>query len=416
MKVLLLSQWYQPEPEPRVHALAKGLAARGHQVTAVTGVPNYPGGRIYPGYRLSPTPRVEWMDGVRVVRVPLYPERSRSVTKRAANYATFALSAALYGPLMAGPTDVVWAYHPPLSIILPAIAVSFLRKAPLVLEIQDLWPESLEATGMVRNKRILRAIDRFGRWAYRRADALSVISPGFKRHLGAKGVESNRITTIPNWADELVYRPAPADSALSRERGWAGRFNILYAGNMGPAQDLGRVLDAAALLRTSPEIHFVFVGDGLDVEALRGRAVLEGLTNVHFEERVEPEMVARLAAIADALLIHLRKDPLFEITIPSKTISSLACGRPILSVVAGDAGEIVEGSGAGLVCPPGDPAALAAGAKAMYRASPEQRAAWAAAARSCFLERFSQAHLLDQYEQLFGELKHRRRRAGESAA
>jgi glycosyltransferase involved in cell wall biosynthesis len=404
MRVVVLSQWYQPEPEPKIHLLARDLAARGHQVTTITGLPNYPSGRIYPGHQLKPWAQIEEMDGVRVIRVPLYAEHSTSALKRVLNYASFALSAAVFGPLLCGPADVMWVYHPPLTVALPALAIARARRIPFVYEIQDMWPETLSATGMVRSPRLLSLVGSVARAVYRRADRLVVISPGFRRSLLAKGVPDEKIELIPNWADEAVYRPVPRDDELARSTGMHGKFNILYTGNMGAAQGLGNVLDAAALLRDDPRVQFVLVGDGLEEPFLRARAEREGLANVRFLGRRPAAEIPPLCAIADVLLVHLRADPLFEITIPSKTISYLACGRPVLAVGAGDPADVVTRAGAGVASAPGEPGALARAVRALASSPESERASMGEAARRAFLAGFTRAALVARYEALLLEL------------
>jgi glycosyltransferase involved in cell wall biosynthesis len=419
MRIIVLSQLYQPEPEPKIHLLARDLAARGHQVTSITGLPNYPEGRVYEGYRVRPWPRSEERDGVRVVRVPLYADHSRSAARRVLNYASFAASAALMGPAASGPADVMWVYHPPLTVALPAMAIAAARRIPFAYEIQDMWPETLGATGMVRSPRVLEGVGAFARAVYRRADRLVVISPGFRRNLIEKGVPAEKIEVIPNWADEDLYRPVPRDEALARETGMAGKFNVLFTGNMGPAQGLGNLLDAAARLRDERAVQLVLVGDGIEEPALRRRVEAEGLDNVRFLGRVPPASVPPLCALADVLLVHLRADPLFEITIPSKTISYLACGRPILSVGAGDPADVVLAARAGVTCPPGNPEALAGAVRALARLPADERERLGRAARGHFLAHFTRAKLVERYEALLLAMiaaRARRATAGGQAA
>jgi glycosyltransferase involved in cell wall biosynthesis len=400
MNILILSQWYYPEPAVRIHTLAKALAGKGHKVTSITGIPNYPTGKIYEGYRFRPWPQVEEIDRVRVVRVPLFPEHSRSVLGRILNYISFALSASFFGPMLSGPIDVVWVYHPPLTVALPAMVISSIRRAPFVYEIQDLWPETLAATGMIKAKWVLNLIGALARATYRHAAALTVISPGFQRNLTGKNVPESAIQVIPNWADESTYYPRTPDQSLAKSHGFEGFYNVLYAGNMGAAQDLSNLIDAAILLKSQPRIRFVLVGDGIDSEALKRRTEAEHLDNIVFFDRKPPEEIARLASLSDVLLVHLSCDPLFALTIPAKTISSLACGRPILTVSSGDPADTIMAAGAGVACPPGNPQALATAVTAMCRASGEQHRKWGEAGRTYFLKNFSQAELIERYEEL----------------
>ncbi len=399
MRLLTLSQWYDPEPNFKGLALASALQAKGHTVTALTGFPNYPAGKIYPGYRLR-WRQWEIMDGVRALRVPLYPDHSHSGIKRIINYASFALSALTIGAALCGSADVMWVYHPPLTVGIPAWWIGLWRRIPFVYEVQDLWPETLAATGMFRSPTAAKIVNILARFIYARAAAITVISPGFKRNLIAKGVPAKKIHVIPNWADETLYRPVPRDEKLALESGLADRFNIMFAGNMGAAQALNRVLDAAALLADLPRIQFVMLGDGIESAKLEQATQERGLTNVRWLGRQPAERMPYWFALADVMLVHLKRDPLFEITIPSKTMAYLACGRPILGAVAGDTADLVLAAGAGICCAPEDPAALAQAARALYAMSCEQRAAMGVAGRRYFLAEHTRAVLIDRYEAL----------------
>jgi len=382
--------------------------ARGHQATSITGFPNYPQGRIYPGYRQRLWRR-EQIDGVQVLRVPLYPDHSRSTVRRSLNYLSFATSASLLGPALSGPADVMWVYHPPLTVGIPAWWIGLLRRVPFVYEVQDMWPETLAATGMMPSQRVAGWVSRLARFVYRQAAAITVISPGFKRNLVEKGVPPDKIHVIPNWADEDVYRPVPRDEALAVRHGLAGRFNIVFGGNMGAAQGLHNVVEAATLLRDTPAVQFVFIGDGVDKDALSQMASERELDNVHFVGRQPATEMPRLFALADVLLVHLKRDPLFEITIPSKTPAYLACGRPILGVVSGDPADVIREAGAGIICPQEDPAALAQEVRSLYTMPQVRRETMGQAGRTGFLANYTRQVLLDRYEALFSELAQRKR-------
>ena len=403
LRVLILSQWYAPEPDIKIHLLAKDLVSRGHRVISITGLPNYPQGRIYPGYHQRPW-QWEEVDGVRVLRLPLYPDHSRSVERRSLNYLTFAASASLLGPLLCGPADVMWVYHPPLTVGIPAWWIGLLRRVPFVYEIQDMWPETLAATGMMPSQKVARWVSRLARFVYRRAAAITVISPGFKRNLVDKGVPPEKIHVIPNWADEDIYHPVLRDEALAAEHGLAGRFNVVYGGNMGAAQELQNVIEAATLLRDLPEVQFVFIGDGVDRDTLYQMVRERKLENVRFLGRQPAPEMPRFYALADVLLVHLKRDPLFEITIPSKTLVYLACGRPILGVVSGDPADVIREAGAGVICPQEDPAALARTVRELYAMPAEQREAMGRSGWQAFLANYTRRVLVERYEALLRQV------------
>lgn len=408
LRVGVIAQWYPPEPDIRIRTLAQGLAGRGHSVTVVTGFPNYPDGALYPGYRLRWR---QWeADGpVRVLRVPLYPDHSPSVIRRAANYLSFAGAAAILAPPLIGPLDVVWAYQPPLTVAVPAIAVSALRGAPYIIEVQDLWPDTLIASGMTSEGILTRVIDRAARVVYRLATAVSVISPGFEQRLLQRGVPAAKVHVIPNWADTAHYAPRPTDAGLASEIGLDSTFTVVYGGNLGPAQGLANVLRAAAMLAPEDGIHFVFVGTGVEHDMLVEMAGALHLRNVTFLGRKAPEEMSRYLSLGDVLLVHLRRDPLFEVTIPSKTLTYLAMGRPILGVVTGDPADVIRDAGAGLTCAQDDPAALVDAVRRLRDMTAAQRAAMGALARQAFDKHYSAPALIDRYEVLFNQVARARR-------
>ena len=403
MRILILSHFYIPEPAPHMHILAKGLVKRGHEVTVITGFPNYPQGHIYPGYRQQFWQR-EKIDGVCVLRLPIYPDHSQSAVHRSANYISFAMSASLLGPTLCGSADVMLVYHPPLTSAIPAWLISLLRKVPFVYEIQDMWPETLPATGMVNNPLLLSAIAKLCQFIYRQSSAITVISPGFKRNLIAKGVPERKIRVILNWPYEGDFSPVQPDKRLAEEFGLLGRFNILYAGNMGPGQGLHNVIEAASILTDLPSVQFVLIGDGLDLASLKEAVKARQLSNVRFIPRQPMSQIPSFYALADALLIHLTNEPLFEITIPGKTQSYLASGRPLLVSVSGDAAELVLKAGAGLAVRPIEPADLARAVRKLYAMSPVERKAMGDAGRDYYLKNLTPDVLIDRYEQLFHEI------------
>ncbi|HSN74443.1 MAG TPA: glycosyltransferase family 4 protein [Anaerolineae bacterium] len=374
MRVLILTQWYPPEPAMLLQELAQSLQDRGHEVTVLTGFPNYPAGQLYPGYSVRLRQR-ETLAGVPVVRVPLYPEHSQSGRRRALNYLSFALSSAAFGPWLVRRPDVLFVYHPPLTIGIPAFVLSRLWRVPFVYQIQDMWPETLSATGMFDNPRLLGWIGRFARWVYGKAHSILVISPGFRRNLLEKGVPPEKIHVVSNWVDPATYYRTQPDAQLAQTLGLAGRFNVMFAGNMGEAQGLETVIEAAKLLRDDPQIQFVLVGDGIALPRLQQLVEQHGLANVRFLGRYPAHEMPRLYALADALLVHLKDDPLFRITIPHKTLAYLGSGKPILAAVAGDVADLIDSIGAGVTCPPENPQALAAAVRALQSLSASERQA-----------------------------------------
>ncbi|OYU11110.1 MAG: glycosyltransferase WbuB [Comamonadaceae bacterium PBBC1] len=356
-RVLLLTQWFDPEPTFKGLVFARELVRQGFDVEVVTGFPNYPGGRVYAGYKIKLIQR-ECIDGVQITRLPLYPNHDQSAIKRVLNYASFAASALVYGLFMAKRADVMYAYHPPLTVGVAASLIRWLRGIPLVYDIQDMWPDTLRATGMLNNHRALALVGRVCGWVYKRVDQLVVLSPGFKRLLVQRGVPESKIEVIYNWADEsaLMSQMGTVPAAFPA----ADRFRVVFAGNMGKAQALDAVLDAAAILqRRGSQASFVMLGGGVEVSRLKTHALEMKLGNVVFLPPVPMSEVGSVLAAADVLLVHLRKDPLFEITIPSKTQAYMAVGKPLLMAVNGDAADLVSHAGCGLTAESENPQALA---------------------------------------------------------
>jgi glycosyltransferase involved in cell wall biosynthesis len=357
-RVLLLTQWFDPEPTFKGIVFARELVQQGFEVEVVTGFPNYPGGKVYPGYKIKWLQR-EVIDGVHITRVPLYPNHNQSATKRILNYVSFAASSLFYGLFMAKKADVIYAYHPPLTVGITASLLRLIRRIPVVYDIQDMWPDTLRATGMVNGARALAVVGWACQFVYRHVNRIVVLSPGFKQLLLSRGVPAEKMDVIYNWADEAsLVAPVEIEFAhLPEDR----RFKVLFAGNMGKAQALDAVLDAAALLQErEANACFVMLGGGLEVARLQQRVKDMQLNNVVFLPAVPMAQVGAFLQKADALLVHLRKDPLFEITIPSKTQAYMAVGKPLLMAVNGDAADLVLESGGGIVAESENPKALAA--------------------------------------------------------
>lgn len=391
MRILLLSQYFDPEPLPRGLMFARELARQGHEVEVLTGFPNYPGGKVFPGYRLRLLQR-EVMDGIRVTRVPLYPSHDASIVHRLLNYLSFPLVAALLGPWVVRRPQVIHAYYGNATIGLPAWVLGALFQAPVVLDIQDLWPDSITASGMLPRRLgfVVAAVEAWCRLMYRGVAGMAVLSPGFKRTLVARGVPEAKVRVIPNWCDEVQTRPGALPEAEAAA--FAGRFNVVLAGNMGTVQGLDVVLDSARRLADlAPEVQFVLVGGGLDRPRLQARAEELGLGNVRFLPRRPIGEIGAVLQRADALLVHLKDDPLFAITIPSRIQAYLAAGRPVLCGVRGDGADLVRESGGGICFEPDRPQALVEAVLALRRLPAAAREELGARGRRFYQERLAVA-------------------------
>jgi colanic acid biosynthesis glycosyl transferase WcaI len=401
MRILIVSQFFTPEPFLKSLEFARALSAKGHQVQVLTGFPNYPGGKMYPGYRIRIFQR-EVIEGIPVLRVPLYPSHERSALKRAWNYVSFAISAAILGVPLVKKADVMYVYHPPATVALPALVIGALRRIPVVYDVQDLWPDTLRATQMIRSPLALKLVHYWCQMTYRLCKKVVVLSPGFKDLLVRRGVPPGKIEIIYNWTLENDIARAPRNEALALQLGMAGRFNVVYAGTFGKAHGLETVLYAAERLQKSaPQVQFVLAGDGVEGETLKSIAREKGLHNVLFLPWRPVSEIGEVLNLADALLVQLRKDPLFHITIPSKIQSYLAVGKPILVGVEGDAANLITRAGAGLSYDSDSPDNLAEAAERLAQMPGSELAEMGERGRQFYKAELSFARGVDRFEQVF---------------
>jgi colanic acid biosynthesis glycosyl transferase WcaI len=351
MRILYITQWFDPEPTVKGLAFVRALQECGHTVEVLTGFPNYPGGKIYPGYRIKFC-QIEMVEGIRVIRVPLYPSHDGSAIKRIFNYLSFFATSIMFGLFLPKRPDLIYVYHPPATAGLAGTVLAALRRVPLVVDIQDLWPDTLRATGMLNNIRALKIIGGICRFIYRRAAKIIVISPGFAKQLAARGVPAKKIEIVYNWCDQDSLRNVSESAPPGVMQ---GRFNIVFAGTMGRAQALDAVLHAAKIVEQhNSRIQFIFVGGGIELDRLKALSESLSAWNVVFLPRMPMNEIGTLLRAADVLLVHLRDDPLFEITVPSKIQAYFAVGKPILNGVRGDAADLIERAGAGRSVQPQD--------------------------------------------------------------
>jgi colanic acid biosynthesis glycosyl transferase WcaI len=363
LRIGLLSQWYEPEPTIIPGVLARELHRRHHFVKVLTGFPNYPEGHLYAGYRLA-LRTDEIRTGASVRRVALYPSHSSSRVGRLTNYATFALSASMWGPGWFSETEAVWVSNSPPTVGLPTWLIRVRDRPRIVLHIMDLWPESLIASGFGRSTLrwpgIEGLIDKWLSMTYRMADSIACTSRRQIELLESRGVPRDKLSYVPIWVDEAIFHPSARDEELARQLGVAGKTVLLYAGAMGEPQDLGTLVDVCARLQDEPDFHCLIAGTGMAEPRLRAQATAHSLTNVSFLGPWPSHDMTRLMSVGDIHFVSLRSDPLAEIAMPSKVPATLACGKPVIVAAAGEAAAVVARSGAGWTCAPSDAGALEA--------------------------------------------------------
>lgn len=360
MHILFLSHYFPPEvnaPASRTSEHCRQWVADGEDVTVITCVPNHPHGKIFPGFRNRLFQR-SWWDGVRVIRVLTYITPNEGFLKRTANY-VFYMIAATVAALFTRRADVVVTTSPQFFNGLAGYLVSIVHRAPWVLEIRDLWPESILELGAIKSPRIIALLHAMSRFAYRRADHIVVVTEAFRHNLLALGIPSEKITVIKNGVDLSVFKSAPRDEGFLAANGLQGRFVASYVGTHGMAHGLEVILEAAQLLRGRPDIGFLLVGDGADRRRLLAKRDEMGLKNVVMLELQGRDRMPAIWSATDASLIVLRDKPVFRTVIPSKMFETMAMKKPIILGVAGESRQIVEEAGAGLCIPPEDSRALA---------------------------------------------------------
>ena len=398
MRILILNQYCTPEPNFKSVPFARELIRRGHEVCILTGFPNYPGGKLYPGYRQRWRQR-ETLDGVPILRIPYFISHDRSGLRRMVTYGSFALAAT--GPLLFGwKPDLIYVWHLVPTGLAAALAGSC-RRVPFVIDIQDLWPDAVLHSGM-GHPCMRRALHAACNLVYRCAARVVVLSPGFKQRLIERGVPPAKIDLIYNWCDEFNLLQTPQKPADDVRQVFSGHFNILFAGMMNHAQGLDAVFAAAASLSVNhPQIQFVFMGGGSEVERLRQKAGIVSPTNTRFLPRCSSSEAAGITSMADAMLVHLRKDPLFTITIPSKIGACLAMAKPILIGVQGDASDLVLRAGAGITCEPESPASIADAAVRMSELPTAARTEMGRSGAAFYRRELSLSTGVDRFESLF---------------
>ncbi len=398
LKILIVSQYFWPE-RFRISDLAKGLSERGHAVTVLTGVPNYPEGRFFEGYGRWRNWRQD-RDGVTVIRVPLVSRGHGRGLRLALNYLSFAVVASVLGPLVCqGRYDVIFVCQlSPALAAIPGILLGRLRGIPVILWVLDLWPESLSATGAVTWRPILRSVDWMVRAIYRASALVAVASHGFAGSVLGRGVVEERIVDLPNWYEPEYGSGLPLISTDAMDALPEG-FVVMFAGNVGVAQGFETILDAAERLKRIEEIHWVVIGDGRRWEWVRGEIARRGLgKQIHLLGQRAPETMPAYFVRASVMLVTLRPDPAFALTVPGKVQSYMACGRPIVGALDGEARRLIEEAGAGLVSAAGDGEALAANVLRMFEMPGLNRDRMGAAGRRYCEEHFDREKLLGRLE------------------
>lgn len=409
LKILVVTQYFWPE-NMRINNMVEGFVAKGHEVTVLTGQPNYPEGQVYADYRRDPA-QFSSYHGARIVRVPMFARGKRSITL-ALNYLSFFTSASTIGSykLRGQPFDSIFVFGvSPIMGAIPGIVLGRLKKAPVFIWILDLWPESLRAVGVVKSPRLLGWVGKVVSWIYNRADYLLLQSRSFDENVKqycTRAIPEDRLVYFPSWAEDDFSGTAPVVSDLLQRDDSV--FTLLFAGNIGDAQDFPVIMEAVKAVRADLPVRWVIVGDGRAGQWLARHVAEHRMDNVLLLGRHPLEKMPALFAVADALLVSLKTNEVFEKTIPGKVQAYLASSKPIIAMIDGEAAKVVADSGAGMVCGSGDAQGLANIVRSMGALPASELERMGLLGRRYYLEHFSKTTLFDRLEVLFRKATLRR--------
>lgn len=353
-------------PAARVYEISRAWAAMGHEVTVLTGFPNHPTGVIPPEYR-GQYLRKETVDGINVVRVPIYAAANKGFAKRILNYGSFAASASVVGPAVTSRPDVLIATSPQFLCGIAGRLVAWGKRVPFVFEVRDLWPRSIVEVGAMKaDSWAVKGLEFMEKALYKTADHIVAVTDSFVDEIASKGVSKEKISVVTNGVDLDLFQPGDRQDARKLLGLPDKTFIATYVGTHGMAHGLDLVLDAAQQMKDQP-IHFLLVGEGAEKAALKQRAATEGITNVSFWDQRPRTEVSQIIAASDVCMVLLRDKGLFKTVIPSKIFEFMGAARGILTTVDGESRGIIEAAGGGVFSPPGDANALVASLRRLMK-------------------------------------------------
>lgn len=401
MRILIISQYFHPE-NFRINQLAMTLKGAGYSVVVLTAQPNYPSGQFYEGYSFF-APRREIYEEMEILRVPIFPRGSGRAWELVLNYLSFVFFASVIGlPRLKGKFDVCISWcSSPITGSIPAILNRMLRKTPVAIWIQDLWPETFSAVTKSKNKPLLNALSRLVSWIYTNVDQIWIQSPAYEQSVRAHGGRAEQIELVPNWAEDFYdrdqWKDILADSVPPN--------SLVFAGNLGRAQGLENLLDAAEIVK---EAHWIFVGDGSLRSWLESEVIKRDLSRqVTLLPRRSAQDVPKILKAAKAVLITLGNDQVYAQTIPSKVQSCLAAGRPVIGTLFGEPARVITQAGCGLVCPPDDPAALAKTVKDFLSLPEEEKEQLGNSGHAYYKAHFTQNQVVARIVSLLERMKNK---------
>lgn len=399
MKILIVTQYFWPE-NFRINDLVLGLVERGHEVEVLTGKPNYPEGKFYTGYSFF-NKRTELWNSIKIHRASLFARGQSGGLRLMLNYLSFAFFSLIRSWSVKGQFDKILVYEPsPITVGLPAIYLKYIKKAPIYFWVQDLWPQSVSAAGGIKNKTIIKLLDKLTRWVYKKSDKILIQSEAFRAIILKQGVANEKIIYYPNSVEGIFKVTEPKNQILKM---LPDGFKIMFAGNIGEAQDFETIVEAAKIVAIKyPKIKWVILGNGRKKSYLIEQIKELGLAEqIYLLGSFPVEQMPEFFACADCLLVSLKRDYIFSLTIPSKIQSYLACGKPIIGSLDGEGGRIINEAQAGLVVPAERAEQLANCIVEMYNCAPKDLLEMGLNAREYFEANFERELLIDKLEKIF---------------
>lgn len=400
MNVLIVSQHFFPE-NFRVNDLAQALVERGHQVTVLTGIPNYPEGKFFGGYGIFSRTNEIW-NNIRIIRSPIVSRGHASKLRLAVNYMSFVLGASVVGLFRLGRKfDVIFVHETsPVTVGIPAILMRKLTGAPILFWVLDLWPEYAADAGGIKSKKVLQWIAKLTRWIYSHCDLVLVQSKGFIPSVQRMGVTDERIRYFPSWAENLYSNPE-MQQPVSLPTG----FKVMFAGNIGECQDFPSILLAAEQTRDQSDIHWIIVGDGRMLSWVKDEVTKRNLGNtVHLMGRHPVESMPTFYSQADVMLVTLKSEGVFSLTIPGKIQSYLACGKPVIAMLDGEGAKVIEEAGAGFSCHASDALKLALIVKHAARMDQSDLQKLGDQGKEYYTSEFERSVAISRVEAMFAEV------------
>ncbi len=403
MRILVVSQYFWPE-NFRINDFVIGMSQRGHEVTVLTGKPNYPSGRFYKGYTFF-NKRTDSYNGIKIIRSPLISRGNSGGVRLFINYLSFAFFASFCALFrVKGRYDLILVHQlSPVTVGIPAIILKKRFRIPMFFWVLDLWPESVEEASNIKSPSIIKLLTLLVKYIYKKSDRIFISSRSFSHSICEKNVEMSKIIYFPNWAEELYL--SEAIQKLKFASLMPAGFKIMFAGNIGVAQDFESIINAAEIVRYNKEIHWIILGDGRKKQWLKDEINRRGLSsNFHLLGSYPAEEMPNFFCHADAMLVSLKDSKILSLTVPAKVQSYLAFGKPILAMLNGEGTDIINEASAGISCESGNYLNLAQNVESMFNMKPNQLNEMGINAKKYYNQHFDRKILFERFENVYSQI------------